>query len=55
MERLEQEGAKISRAIWDARWSANEYRFAYDDITAENNPINYTVFCCRHRIPTWSK
>ena len=43
-ERLEQEGAKISRAIWDARWSANEYRFAYDDITAENSPINYTVF-----------
>ncbi|MGX2949917.1 prolyl oligopeptidase family serine peptidase [Ursidibacter sp. B-7004-1] len=43
-ERLEKEGAKISRAIWDARWNADEYRFAYDDITAENSPINYTVF-----------
>lgn len=43
-KRLEQEGAKVSRAIWDARWCANQYRFAYDKIVAEGNPIKYTVF-----------
>lgn len=43
-EKLEKEGAKISRDIWDARWNANEYRFAYDKIVAQGNSINYTVF-----------
>lgn len=43
-EKLAKEGAKISREIWDARWNANEYRFAYDKIIAQGNPINYTVF-----------
>ncbi len=43
-ERLEKEGAKISRAWWNATWNTNEYRFAYDKIIAENNPIKYTVF-----------
>ena len=43
-EKLAQEGAKISRDIWDARWNADEYRFAYDKIVAQGNPINYTVF-----------
>ncbi|WP_243140668.1 PHB depolymerase family esterase [Pelistega ratti] len=43
-EKLEQEGAKISRDIWDARWTTDEYRFAYDKIIAESNTINYTVF-----------
>ncbi len=42
--RLEKEGSKISRAIWDAKWNDNQYRFAYDKIVAENNPIKYTVF-----------
>lgn len=43
-KRLEKEGAKVSRAIWDARWSADQYRFAYDKIVAEGHPIKYTVF-----------
>ncbi|MFB9121451.1 prolyl oligopeptidase family serine peptidase [Bergeyella porcorum] len=43
-KRLEKEGAKISRAWWNATWNTNEYRFAYDKIVAENNPIKYTVF-----------
>ena len=43
-ERLEQDGAKISRAVWDAGWSADMYRFAYDAIVSEGSPINYTVF-----------
>lgn len=43
-ERLAAEGAVISRAIWDATWSADMYRFAYDSIVSERSPINYTVF-----------
>lgn len=43
-EKLAQHGAKISREIWDARWNADEYRFAYDKIVSQGNPINYTVF-----------
>lgn len=41
---LEQNGAKVSRDFWDATWSANEYRFAYDKITAQGTAINYTTF-----------
>ncbi|OOF56346.1 prolyl oligopeptidase family serine peptidase [Rodentibacter myodis] len=43
-ERLAQEGAKISRAEWNGTWNADQYRFAYDDLIAENSPINYTIF-----------
>lgn len=43
-ERLEQEGANVSRDWWNANWNADQYRFAYDKIIAENSPINYTVF-----------
>ena len=43
-KKLEEEGASISRAWWDATWNANQYRFAYDKIVAEGNPIKYTVF-----------
>ncbi|MDD7462059.1 MAG: PHB depolymerase family esterase [Prevotellaceae bacterium] len=43
-KRLEAEGAKVSRAWWDATWNANQYRFAYDKIVSEGNPIKYTVF-----------
>lgn len=42
--KLAQKGAKISRDIWDARWNADQYRFAYDKIIAEKSPINYIVF-----------
>lgn len=41
---LEQNGAKVSRDFWDATWTANEYRFAYDKITANGTAINYTTF-----------
>lgn len=41
---LELNGAKVSRDFWDATWSANEYRYAYDKITANGTAINYTTF-----------
>lgn len=43
-KRLEKEGAKVSRAWWDATWNANQYRFAYDKIVSEEKAIKYTVF-----------
>lgn len=43
-EHLEQNGAKVSRDFWDATWSVNEYRFAYDKIRANGTDINYTTF-----------
>ena len=33
-ERLQQQGVKISRAVWDGKWNADQYRFAYDDFGA---------------------
>jgi len=43
-EALEAEGATVSRAVWDARWSVEEFRAAFDAIDAEGNPINYVAF-----------
>lgn len=43
-ERLEQQGVKISRAVWNGAWNADQYRFAYDDLTAEHAQMYYTVF-----------
>ena len=43
-ERLEQHGVKISRAVWNGKWNADQYRFAYDDLTAERAQMYYTVF-----------
>lgn len=43
-ERLQQQGTKISRAVWDGKWNADQYRFAYDDLTAEKAQMYYTVF-----------
>lgn len=43
-ERLEQQGVKISRAVWNGAWNADQYRFAYDDLTAERAQMYYTVF-----------
>jgi predicted peptidase len=48
---LEAERAKISRAIWDARWSAQEFRAAFDQIDAEASPINYVTFAPGTVIP----
>jgi predicted peptidase len=33
-EVLEKEGAKISRATWDGRWTTEQYRAAFDRIDA---------------------
>ncbi|WP_254017063.1 hypothetical protein [Mesorhizobium escarrei] len=43
-EVLEQERARVSRAVWDARWSAEEFRTAFNEIDAESSPINYVAF-----------
>ncbi|RWR07926.1 peptidase [Paenirhodobacter populi] len=50
-EVLEAEGAKISRATWDARWTAGEFRAAFDAIDAEASPINYVTFAPGTVIP----
>lgn len=43
-EHLEQYGAKVSRAAWNGHWDAEQYRFAYDDLIAEQRRIKYTAF-----------
>ncbi len=50
-EVLEAEGAKISRAVWDARWAPEEFRTAFEKIDAEGNPINYVTFAPGTVIP----
>ncbi|HEY0276099.1 MAG TPA: PHB depolymerase family esterase [Paenirhodobacter sp.] len=50
-EALAAEGARISRAVWDGTWSAEQYQFAFDDIDAEASPINYTTFNAGTVIP----
>ena len=41
---LEKDGAKISRAIWDGTWNADEFRAAFQKIDAQGSPINYVAF-----------
>jgi predicted peptidase len=41
---LEQEGARISRAVWDGTWDTAQYRAAFSKIDAEGSPINYVTF-----------
>ncbi|MEG3132557.1 peptidase [Rouxiella sp. T17] len=41
---LEKNGATISRATWDGRWSEAEFKQAFDEIEAKNSPINYVTF-----------
>jgi len=41
---LEQEGAKVSRAIWDGTWTTDQFLAAFDKIDAEGGPINYVAF-----------
>ncbi|MCX8999843.1 hypothetical protein NOF55_22320 [Rhizobiaceae bacterium BDR2-2] len=50
-EVLEAEGATISRATWDARWTPEEFRTAFDEIDAEGSPINYVTFAPGTVIP----
>lgn len=48
---LEAAGAKVSRAIWDGTWSPEQFRFAFDDIDAEDTRINYISFAQGTVIP----
>jgi predicted peptidase len=43
-EVLEKQGAKIVRAVWDGTWTKDEFRAAFDEIEAEESPINYVAF-----------
>ncbi|WP_172331749.1 prolyl oligopeptidase family serine peptidase [Mangrovicoccus sp. HB161399] len=43
-EALETEGATVARAVWDAKWTAEQTRFAFDDLDAEGARINYVTF-----------
>ncbi|MBP1806674.1 hypothetical protein [Rubellimicrobium aerolatum] len=43
-EALEDTGATVSRAIWDGTWTAEQFRFAFDDLDAEGARINYVSF-----------
>ena len=40
---LEQEGARIGRAIWDGRWTPAQFRAAYARLHADANQINYVA------------
>lgn len=41
---LEAEGATVSRAVWDGRFTAEEFDAAVDAMVAEGSPINYVAF-----------
>lgn len=41
---LAKAGAKISRAEWDGTWDEKAFRVAFEQIDAENSPINYVSF-----------
>ncbi|MDO5622718.1 MAG: PHB depolymerase family esterase [Paracoccus sp. (in: a-proteobacteria)] len=41
---LEAAGADIARAVWDGRWSADQFQFAFDDLISEGARINYVSF-----------
>lgn len=43
-EALETAGATVSRAVWSARWTANQFQFAFDDIDAEGSAINFVTY-----------
>ena len=40
---LEKHGARISRAVWDGRSTADQFATAFAAIDAEHNPINYVA------------
>lgn len=40
---LEQEGARIGRAIWDGTWTPAQFRAAYDRLHADAHQINYVA------------
>ncbi|MBO0904241.1 PHB depolymerase family esterase [Jiella sonneratiae] len=50
-EKLEAQGATVSRAVWDGTWSNEQFQFAFDDLDAEASPINYVCFAAGTVIP----
>ncbi|OSN06365.1 peptidase [Lonsdalea iberica] len=50
-EVLKKEGAKIATAVWDGRWSADQFRKASQTIESEGCPINYVSFAKGTVIP----
>ncbi len=50
-EALEDAGATVARAIWDGTWSADQFKFAFDDLAAEGARINYISFAKGTVIP----
>lgn len=43
-EALEAEGATVARAVWNGSWRDEQFRFAFDDLNAEDARINYVTF-----------
>ena len=43
-EELKKDGARISRAVWDGTWTAQEFQAAFEKIDAEGSSINYVTF-----------
>ncbi|WP_160012577.1 peptidase [Rhizobium sp. 18055] len=41
---IEKQGAKVSRAVWDGTWTADQFSRAFDSIDAEGSTINYVAF-----------
>ncbi|NVO24320.1 prolyl oligopeptidase family serine peptidase [Donghicola mangrovi] len=50
-EALTAQGTPVARAVWDARWSAEQFRFAFDDLDAEGARVNYVTFDAGTVIP----
>lgn len=48
---LEADGAKVARAVWDGRWTDDQFRIAFDDLNAEGARINYVTFAAGTVIP----
>ncbi|MDG2917988.1 alpha/beta hydrolase-fold protein [Bisgaard Taxon 10/6] len=43
-QELEKQGAKVARAVWDARWSQEEFQQAYDQLTAADANVYFVAF-----------
>lgn len=48
---LESHGAQVARAVWDGRWSADQFQFAFDDLIAEGANVNYVALVKGSVIP----
>lgn len=41
---LEENGAKVARATWDAKWSDEQFQKAFDEVVAQNANVNFIAF-----------